>query len=122
MRWLSLGGSMIAFLALVLIAPEAEMTLIKKNDDGGFKPGLAKSWSTRRDSVTFLIDAKNVDGSKLVRSVSEHVAGVRASFDGKHLTVAGLPAPTLLDRMAETHVDLGEAAVGNGLLSRRDPE
>ena len=119
MRWLSLAGSIIVFFALVLIAPDADLTLIKKDDDGGFKPALARSWSTRHDSVTFVLDAKNVDGTKLVRSVSEHVAGVRASFDGKRLTVAGLPAPTLLDRLAETHIDLGDGAVGTGLLSRR---
>ncbi len=88
----------LAFLTSANAFAQAK-TLILKQADGAYAAGAAKSWSTGKDSVTFVL-ADGVDGAAVAKLLSERLATAKVSFAGGKLEVTGVAPAALLDQLS----------------------
>jgi hypothetical protein len=95
-RNLAFALTFVASSATLAAAPN---TLIVKQPDGKLAPGAAKSWTTGKDSVSFVL-ADGVDGAAIAKLLTERLASGKVTFAAGKLDVTGVAPAALLDQLS----------------------
>lgn len=89
-----------------LAAAGADTLVVKRGE--GFGAGLAVSWTTSGNTVTFQL-AAGADPQAVVARLSESLAGAKVELAGTTVSISGIPEATLLEQLSALSIT-GEGA------------
>ena len=105
------------FVVLLSSAPgAADGTFLLRKDASGYKPQVATSWTGTGSSVTFVL-APTADVSQVATVLRQRLPGVTITVAQQRLTIAGMPAASLLEQVAGLSLDPPQDAALDPLAS-----
>jgi hypothetical protein len=114
-----------SLFALFPTAANAD-TLIVATGGGNYKAGIAKSWRSEGNTVTFVL-ADGVDGQQVAAFLKERLAQATVAYADGTLKITGIPAVSLLEQLSTLAIAEGDplialAALGGSAPTTQGPE